>query len=145
MPFKLGHRELLSYLAPLKPCSADASHALLRLRLIGLGTTEPPPFDGAGRPRRNACALGIRDRSSRCIYAQKCLVAVLCQIALPICRAMRLRVHAALQPSARSFEARLAWAAMGTWKAARKCMGTHITYGTAGTRLAMVYAMNVCA
>ena len=73
MHFKLGHRELLSYLAPLKPCSADASHALLRLRLIGLGTTEPPPFDGAGRPRRNACALGIRDRSSRCIYAQKCL------------------------------------------------------------------------
>ena len=45
MRFKLGHRELLSYLAPLKPCSADASHALLRLRLIGLGTTEPPPFE----------------------------------------------------------------------------------------------------
>ncbi len=67
MHFKLGHRELLSYLAPLKPCSADASHELLRLRLIGLGTTEPPPYDGAGRPRGNACALGIRDRSSRCV------------------------------------------------------------------------------
>ena len=145
MHFKLGHRELLSYLAPLKPCSADASHALLRLRLIGLGTTEPPPFDGAGRPRGNACALGIRDRSSRCIYAQKCLVAVLCQIALPICRAMRLRVHAALQPSARSFAARLAWAAMGTWKAARKCMGTQNMYMRRRPRLAMVYAVNICA
>jgi hypothetical protein len=145
MPFKLGHRELLSYLAPLKPCSADASHALLRLRLIGLGTTEPPPFDGAGRPRRNACALRIRDRSSRCIYAQKCLVEVLCQIELPICRAMRFRDHAALQPSARSFAARLAWAAMGTWKAARKCMGTQNMYMRRRPRLAMVYAVNICA
>ena len=79
MHFKLGHRELFSYPAPMKPCSADASHALLRLRLIGFGTTESPPADGAGRPRRNACALGIRDRSSRCVYAQKRLVAYLYQ------------------------------------------------------------------
>ena len=35
--------------------------------LIGFGTTEPPPPDGAGRPRGNACAFGIRDRSSRCV------------------------------------------------------------------------------
>ena len=68
--FKLGHRELFSYPAPLKPCSAEASHESLRLRLIGLGKTEPPPSDGAGRPRGNACAFGIRDRSSRCVYAE---------------------------------------------------------------------------
>jgi hypothetical protein len=145
MPFKLGHRELLSYLAPLKPCSADASHALLRLRLIGLGTTEPPPFDGAGRPRRNACALGIRDRSSRCIYAQNVLSQFCAKLLRQSVNAMRFRDHAALQPSARSFAARLAWAAMGTSKAARKCMGTQNMYMRRRPRLAMVYAVNVCA
>jgi hypothetical protein len=84
-------------------------------------------------------------RNPRPILEVHLCAEVSCRSFVPICRAMRFRDHAALQPSARSFEARLAWAAMGTLKAARKCMGAQNMYSAEGTRLAMVYAMNVCA
>ena len=89
--------------------------------MIGFGTTEPPPSDGAGRSRGNACAFGTRDRSSRCVYAQKCLVSILCQ---SVARCVS-GVH---EPLARCFGARLAWVALSSWKAARKCMGIRNMY-----------------